>query len=67
MSKELIKDFYGKVLGSIEDRGGTIIAKDFYGAVVGTYDKNKNITKDFYGRIVCKDDGTVSLIMAANH
>ena len=65
MAKELIKDFYGKVLGSVEDRGNTIIAKDFYGAVVGTYYKDKNITKDFYGRIVCKGDGTAGLIMSA--
>ena len=53
VTKNPIKDFYGKVIGFLEeDNNGNQRMKDFYGRIVGTYDKNTNKTKDFYGRIV---------------
>ena len=36
MSKEIIKDFYGKQLGSLEDEGGKIVARDFHGRIVSS-------------------------------
>ena len=63
--REPIKDFYGRVLGWLEDQGDRIIATDFYGRRVGVYDKARNVTSDFYGVRVCDGDGTVGLIMKA--
>lgn len=67
MSKENIKDFYGKILGSIEtDARGNKIAKDFYGKILGKYDALTNKTKDFYGKIIATGDVTQSLIWNSN-
>ncbi len=63
--REPIKDFYGRVLGQLEDQGDRIIATDFYGRRVGVYDKARDFTSDFYGVRVCDGDGTVGLIMKA--
>ena len=63
--REPIKDFYGRVLGWLEDQGDRIIATDFYGRRVGVYDKTRDFTSDFYGVRVCDGDGTVGLIMKA--
>lgn len=63
MSKIYIKDFYNRIIGSIEeDRQGNKIAKDFYQRIVGRYDKKSNTTRDFYHRIVAKGDTLASLI-----
>ena len=63
VSKEKIKDKYGKIVGWIEtDQIGNKIAKDFYGKIVGRYFKMSNLTKDFYGRIVAQGDATVGLL-----
>ena len=51
--REPIKDFYGRVLGWLEDQGDRIIATDFYGQRVGVYDKARDFTSDFYGVRVC--------------
>ena len=63
--REPIKDFYGRVLGWLEDQGDRIIATDFYGRRVGVYDKARDFTSDFYGVRDCDGDGTVGLIMKA--
>ena len=63
MAREVVKDFYGKIIGSIEeDSRGDRIAKDFYGKILGRYDKKQNVTKDFYGRIIGTGDATSKLI-----
>lgn len=64
MSKiETIKDFYGKVLGTIEEQNnGDVIVKDFYGRILGRYDKALNVTKDFFGRIIATGNVASSLI-----
>lgn len=61
--KEVIRDFYGRILGSITtDNLGNKTARDFYGRIVGRYDKVNNVTRDFYGRVVAKGDRTSGLI-----
>lgn len=65
MSKEVIKDFYGKVVGTIETSGNKQIAKDFYGRIVGTYDSSSNITKDFYGKIVGRGNVLAGLLFSS--
>lgn len=61
--KETIRDFYGRILGTITtDAIGNKVARDFYGRIVGKYDKTNNVTRDFYGRIVAKGDRVSGLI-----
>ena len=62
MTKEIIKDFYGKIIGSLTDDGNKIIAKDFYGKILGHYDKAQNVTKNFYGQIIAKGNIASSLV-----
>lgn len=63
MSKEFVKDWTGKVIGSIDTQpNGDKIVRDFYGRVKGTYVKRLNITKDFYGHQVGKGDQSMGLL-----
>lgn len=63
MNKTYVRDFYGRILGSIEeDTQGNKTARDFYGRIVGRYNKLTNKTSDFYGRIVGHGDILSSLI-----
>lgn len=61
-NRELIKDFYGKVIGSIETQGTKQIARDFYGRIVGRYDSSDNRTRDFYGRILTTGNTLMGLL-----
>lgn len=66
-NRRVIKDFYGKILGSVEeDSRGDIIARDFFGKILGRYDKQMNVTKDFFGKIIGTGDLTSALIFQAN-
>lgn len=62
MAKELIRNFGGKILGSLETNGTKTIARDFYGRILGTYDTHDNKTRDFYGRILSQGNTVVGLI-----
>jgi extradiol dioxygenase family protein len=67
MARELVKDFYGKILGSLETQSnGDIIARDFYGKILGRYDKQMNVTKDFLGKILTQGNITSGLIWEAS-
>lgn len=67
MAKELIKDFYGKVIGSYEmESNGDIIVRDFYGKNLGKYDAALDVTKDFYGKIVAKGNAVGMLLGSLN-
>jgi len=66
MARETIKDFYGKIIGSLETQAnGDVIAKDFYGKILGRYCKAQNVTKDFFGRIIATGNIASSLIWQA--
>ena len=63
MEKEIIRDFYGKILGTIEtDSKGNKTVRNFYGKVLGFYDKANNVTRDFYKRIIARGDQASGLI-----
>lgn len=63
MTKEYIRDFYGRILGSIEtDNQGNKLVRDFYGKVLGKYNKKDNTTRDFYGKIIARGDQASMLI-----
>lgn len=61
-NKELVKDFYGKVIGSIETDGTKQIVRDFYGKILGRYDSKDNKTRDFYGRILTSGNTLMGLL-----
>lgn len=63
MDKQLIRDPYGKLLGSIEtDSNGNKTVRDAYGKLLGYYNKALDVTRDFYGRIVARGDAASRLI-----
>lgn len=67
MARRVIKDVYGKIIGSLEeDSRGDTIAKDFFGRILGRYDKKMDVTKDFFGKIIGTGDLTSALIWQAN-
>lgn len=61
-NRELIKDFYGKIVGSIETVGTKQIARDFYGKVLGRYDSTDNKTRDFYGKVLTQGNTLIGLL-----
>ena len=68
MERQTIKDWSGKVIGTIETdtATGNKRIKDFYGKVLGTYDKRLNLTKDFYGRVVAQGDQSSMMLNYRN-
>ena len=66
MARELVKDFYGHIMESLEDQGDKIIARDFPGRILGYYYKSENKTRDFYGRVISDGDTTAALIAKAD-
>ena len=67
--RTFIKDFYGKILGTVEydSKTGDGVARNFYGVILGYYNKKFNQTKDFYGRILAQGDLLSSLINDPNN
>lgn len=66
MAREQIKDYYGKILGSLETQAnGDIIARDFYGAILGRWDKKMDVTKDFFGKIIARGNVVAGLVWEA--
>lgn len=62
MSKEIIRDFNGKIIAFIEDDSNRKSVRSFDGRLIGWYDKRNGITYEFSGRIVAKGDATGMLI-----
>ena len=64
-----IKDFYGKILGYIEEdtTTGNKTAYNFYRKILGKYNKRENKTRDFYGRILAQEDITQALVYSSNN
>ena len=63
MSKEYIRDFQGRILGSYESKSnGDITVRDFQGRILGRYDKMYDVTRDFYGRVIAKGNAIGMLI-----
>ena len=59
MEKQTIKDFNGKILGTIEtDAAGNKTVKAFSGKILGYYKKSINATTNFTGKIIARGDAT---------
>lgn len=65
MARQYVKDFYNRVIGSLDDTGDEIIARDFYNRVLGYYRKKENVTQDFYRRVVGKGNLLSGLIWSS--
>ena len=64
-NKVEIKDFYGRVIGTvIEKSNGDKTIKDIYGRPLGYYKKSRDVTTDFYGRVVASGDQLAMLLNA---
>ena len=60
-----IKDFYGRVIGTvIEESNGDKTIKGFYDRPLGYYKKSRDVTTDFYGRVVASGDQLAMLLNA---
>lgn len=60
-----IKDFYGRVIGTVvEESNGDKTIKDFYGRPLRYYKKSRDVTTDFYGRVVASGDQLAMLLNA---
>ena len=64
MSKEAIKDFYGKTIGWIETLpNGDQQIRNFYMKILGRYDKAQDVTRNFYGNIIARGN-QLSMLLA---
>ena len=62
-NKVHIKDFYGRVIGTVvEESNGDTTIKDFYGRPLGYYKKSRDVTTDFHGRVVASGDQLAILL-----
>ena len=64
MNKKYIRDFYNRIIGSIEeDSRGNKVVRDFYGRILGRYDSVSDVTtfaiKTFNGSL--KDSECIKL------
>ena len=64
ITKQTIRDFYGRIIGTIETDSitGDQTARDFYGRILGRWDKKQDVTRDFYGRVLMQGNGLSGLI-----
>ena len=63
MEKQIIRDFYHRIIGYIyTDKDGNKTVRDFYNRLLGRYDKKLNVTRDFYNRVIGHGDLTASLL-----
>lgn len=59
MEKQTIKDFSGRIIGTIEtDSSGNKTVKEFSGRILGYYKKSIDATTNFTGRIIARGDAT---------
>lgn len=53
MSNNILKDQYGKILGSISvDSRGVQTLRSQLGIILGTFDPKTNVTKNYMGQII---------------
>lgn len=64
IEKRIIKNYYGRTLGTIEYDTVTkkSKAKDFYGRVLGIYDPKDDRTRNFYGKIISWGNSLEALV-----
>ena len=67
MSKEIIRNFTGTIIGSYETMpNGDIVVRDFYGKNLGKYDRQHDVTRDFYGKVVARGNAIGMLLSSGN-
>ena len=59
-----IKDFYGSIVGYLEQcSNGDVIARSYSRKVLGRYRASDNRTVDFYGKILYQGDMSQALLV----
>ncbi|MER2269739.1 hypothetical protein [Methylobacterium oxalidis] len=67
MSREAIKDPYGRVTGHVEtDSAGRQKALNPYYRLLGIYDPRQNETRDANGRLIARGNVLAALIVEAD-
>lgn len=57
MNRQIIKEWNGKIIGSIETHpNGDKTVRDFYGKILGKYIKSLDVTRDFRGKMIARGD-----------
>lgn len=63
MTENVLRDYYGKILGYIqEESNGDKKLLDYYRKTLGTYSKKQNVTRDYYGKIIGRGDVLTMLL-----
>lgn len=63
MNEQIIKDFYGRIIGYIRTApNGDQIAYDFYHVVLGYYDARQNVTRNFYRQVIAQGNVLSGLV-----
>ena len=61
--EEIIRDFYGRIIGKYEHQAnGDIVVRDFYNRILGYYIASRDVTTDFYRRVVAKGNAVGMLL-----
>ena len=61
---ETIKEYSGRILGTIETDGrGNKTVKSYGGKILGYYDASQDVTKEFGGRILYRGDMASALLI----
>ena len=61
--EEIIRDFYGKIIGKYQyQSNGDIVVRDFYNRILGYYIASRDVTSDFYRRVVAKGNAVGMLL-----
>ena len=63
-TEKVIRDKFGKRLGSITDEGRDLVARNAVGTRLGSYNRATGSTRDRAGNKLCEGDAVVTLIVA---
>jgi hypothetical protein len=63
-TEKVIRDKFGKRLGSITDEGRDLVARNAVGTRLGSFNKATNSTRDRLGNKLCEGDVVATFILA---
>ncbi len=62
-NERIIRDKFGKRLGSVTDEGRDLVARNAVGTRLGSYNRATNSTRDLMGNRISEGDTTASLVL----
>jgi hypothetical protein len=63
-TEKVIRDKFGKRLGSITDEGRDLVARNAVGTRLGSYNRATNSSRNALGNRVCEGDVVATFILA---